>query len=134
MCAREIRKRYFCPAVPVSFEQTRAREPRILIAERIVISEHGWTTIETALMRRNDVTKRRALVKNVVPRERKITSRGRLRPVFQREVRHHPGAKMKLGDVRGRIVSIRPHDIASHELWRREDHALRVKATRSSSL
>jgi len=37
---------------------------------------------------------------------------------------------MKLGNVWRWVVAIRPYDIARDELWRREDHTIRMKAAR----
>src|SRR5262245_8155955 len=81
-------------------------------------------------MRRDDITERRALVKNVIPGEWKITLRTRPRTILQRQISDHPRAKMKLSNVRRRIVAIRPHDVARHKLRRRKDHARRVESAR----
>src|ERR1041384_6646136 len=111
MRAREIRQRDLSPAAPICLQQTRARDARVLIAKRIVVSENRWTTIDPALMRGYHITERRALIKHVVPREREVALRTRARSILEREVRHHPRAEMKLGNVRRRIVAIRPHDV-----------------------
>ena len=55
--------------------------------------------------------------------------RGLFWSILQRQIRHHPRAKLKLSDVRRRVLSIRPDHVARHEVWRREDHSLRVETT-----
>src|SRR6185295_9927046 len=89
--------------------------------------------IESALMRGDDVPERWTLVKHIVPGERKIALRRRSRTIFQRQIRHHPRAKVELANVWRWIVAVRPHDIARHKLRRGEDHARCVKSTWVSS-
>src|ERR1041385_1919740 len=133
MRARKIAERHLRPTAPVRLQQTRPTNTRIDINKRIVISQHSWTTLDSALVRGHDIPERWALVKNVVPRKRKI-ARPALRPIFQRQVRDHPRAKMKLRNVPRRIVAIRPHDVARDKLRRGKDHVLRMKTTRLSAI
>src|SRR6185369_1877282 len=105
-----------------------------LIDERVVISQHRWTTIDPTLVCRHHIAERRTLVKNIVPSEWKIAWRAGLRPISQRQIRDHPRAKLKLRDVRRRVLAIRPHHLPRHELRRREDHALRMKPARLTSI
>src|SRR5215213_1425470 len=88
--ARKIAQCHFSPAAPVSIQQTLTSNARVLVTKRIVISEHGWPTIEPALVRGHDVPERRTLVKYIVPREWKIAWRAGLWSIFQAQVRHHP--------------------------------------------
>src|SRR5690242_12175868 len=57
MRARKIRQRDLSPAAPIRLQQARARDPRVLIAKRVIVSEHSWTTIDPALMRGHDIPK-----------------------------------------------------------------------------
>src|SRR5687767_5828734 len=89
--------------------------------------------ITAALMSRDHVSERRALVKHVVPGEREIAWR-LFRPIAQREVRHHPRSKLELRDVRRRVIAIRPYHVTRHELRRSEDYSARWKTARIASL
>src|SRR6185503_8815630 len=74
MRACEVAQRNFSPAMPISLQEPRASRARILVTKRIVVSEHSWTTIQPALVRRDDIPERRAFVKHIVPRQGKVTS------------------------------------------------------------
>src|SRR5258705_1240568 len=75
-------------------------------------------------MRRYNVTERGAFVKHIVPRQGKASVLG---SVFQEKIRHHPRAVLKLGDVSGRILSIRTNHVATQEVRRRENNLIRMK-------
>src|SRR4030095_1501796 len=76
-------------------------------------------------MSRHHISEPRALIQNVVPRHREAPI---LRPVFQEQIRYHPGPILKLSDMRRWILSIRPYYVSSQKRWRSEDHLIRVKS------
>src|SRR5437868_4068324 len=97
----------------------------------MVISEYRGATIKATLVRRDNVAQRRAVIKNIVPRQRKTVT---FRPVLQKQIGHQPRAILELGDVARGIVSIRPQQIACKKMGRREDNLLGVEPDRGRIL
>src|SRR5438093_9886498 len=75
-------------------------------------------------MGRNYIPEPRTLIRHVIPRERKSSI---FWSVSQKQIRHHPGAVLKLTCVRRWTLPIRTNHVIAQEVRRREDYVVRVK-------
>ncbi len=60
--ARQVGERHVRPRFPIGFEQPAARGARVVVAQRVVVSEDGRAAIKAALVRCGDVAERGAFV------------------------------------------------------------------------
>src|SRR5436853_3321899 len=101
---REIGKRDIRPTLPPNRKQSRVGFLSVRVAQRIIVGEYGWTSIEASLMRSDYVTQTLlALIQHVIPRERKAPV---FRTIPQGQISHHPCAVLKIRNMRGRRFSI----------------------------
>src|SRR6266850_1678402 len=131
MHSRQIGQSHIRPIVAAGSQQSRPRFARIGIAQWIVVSKNRRSTVQSALMGRNYVAERRALIRHVIPRERKSPI---LWSVSQKQIRHHPGPVLKLTYVRRWILPIRTNHVTAQELRRREYYVVRVKTNGALAL
>src|SRR5262245_33611221 len=95
----------------------------------MIIGEDRRPAVKSALVRGHDVAQRRAVVENVVPRQRKTMGAGTIR---QKKIRHQPRTILERGDVAWRDVAIRPQQIAREKVGGREDHLIGMKTLHGS--
>ena len=93
-CARDMSVRHTSArSLPFVIEKFGAAV--LLGTHRIIIRQDRRAVIDALLVRRIHIAERRAFIKNIVPRERKILRESRFRPVFQKQIRDEPRVMLK---------------------------------------
>ena len=113
---------------PIVIEKLRAAI--FLVAHRIVIGPDRRAVVDAFLMRRVHISKRRAFVQNIVPRERKVALQIAASADLSKQVRDKPRIVLKLVRRKRRIFAKSADHIRCGEHRRRIDDFLAMKSAK----